>query len=225
MRGSKKRKNPRECRSCRTEVTAPQEIRPGGTVCLECQRKRNCARAKEWYRQHADVVIARSEQWKRDHPEKVRKYRDAYMERVKADPAWFARYMEGRRLSWEAWHARHADDPKWVAMRRAQQREHHRAKRIELGLPVREISDEEYRKRYGTGYGRSERVSPEPLLPFLRIVQAEGDVMRLADNAGVSPDLICDVLNGERHPIALVIADRLCAALGLPMSLVYQEAA
>jgi hypothetical protein len=225
MRGSKKRKNPRKCRRCRQTVTAPEEIRPGGLICLECQAKRNRKRAKEWYGQHSDVVIARSMQWKRDHPEKVREHRDAYMERVKADPAWFARYMEGRRLSWEAWHARHADDPEWAAARRAQQREHHRAKRIELGLPVREISDAEYRRRYGSGYGQATRVSPEPLLPFLQIVAAEGDVMRLADDAGVSPDLIWDLLHEARNPIALVTADRLCTALDLPMGIVYVDEA
>lgn len=223
--GAKIRKNPRKCRRCHQTVTAPEEIRPGGLVCLECQRKRNRKRSRKFYEEHAEEVIARSSQWKRDHPEKVREYRAAYMERVKADPEWETRYYEGRRQAWRDYYERLHEDPEKRERRLELQREAHRARRLERGLPVRPITQAEYYAKFGNGYGQATRVSTAPLLPFLEVVKRHGDVESLAAAARVSPKLIHGVLEESRDPIALVTADRLCAALDLPMALVYGEIA
>lgn len=224
MRGQKVRKNPRCCKRCHRKVTAPEEIKIGGTICLECQKRRNRKRAKKWYDEHADEVIARSVAWKRAHPDKVREHRNAYLARVMADPEWKRRYYEGRREAWREWIARKRQDKQWDAARKAQQRESHRAKRIEQGLPVREITPAEYQRRYGNGFGRATRVPSEPIKPFVEVFIRQFGENEFAELAGVSPRRLRAIVD-EGANISLVTADRLCAFMELPMSFVYQEEA
>jgi hypothetical protein len=224
VRGTKVRKSPRKCRRCHRLVSAPEEIRPGGLVCLECQKRRSRKRAKKWYDAHRQEVIDRSVAWKRAHPEKVREHRDAYLARVRSDPDWERRYVEGRRAAWREWKARKTEDKAWVEHRKALQREGHRAKRMEKGLPVREITPEKYVATYGTGYGQSTRVDSYPLKPFVEVFIRQFGENEFAELAGVSPRRLHAIID-EGANISLVTADRLCTFMGLPMSLLYEDAA
>jgi hypothetical protein len=224
VRGTKIRKSPRKCRRCHALVHAPEEIRPGGLVCLECQKRRNRRRAKKWYDAHREEVIDRSVAWKRAHPEKVREHRDAYLKRVMADPAWKQRYYDGRREAWRDYMDRVRSDPKRLEHHKQMQREQHRMRRIERGLPVREISEREYIHRFGTGYGLATRVDSDPLKPFVEVFVRRFGENEFAELAGVSPRRLRAIID-DGAAISLVTADRLCAFMELPMSLVYQEAA
>ncbi|HTE61069.1 MAG TPA: helix-turn-helix transcriptional regulator [Solirubrobacteraceae bacterium] len=93
------------------------------------------------------------------------------------------------------------------------------------GHAVEPVSDTEWKREYnGDGWGRATRVPAAPLRPHLRDCVRMTSEESLAERAGVSTRRIGALLRGEQESVSLVVADRLCVAVGLPLSLVYQDA-
>jgi hypothetical protein len=92
------------------------------------------------------------------------------------------------------------------------------------GRPLPALTPEEYRARFGTGFGGAERLPAEPLVPLVqRALESETET-GLARRARVADKRVREILSGKSN-ISLVTADRLCVALGSTLALVYDEAA
>lgn len=176
------------------------EIRMRQAIYDEAHREQIRQRARDWYQANKERHATRVAQWKAEHPEQQKAYQQRHYENLKRDEKAWRKYLEDQRLSGRLL---------------AEQR----------GRPVKQVSLEQYRERYGTGFGRSSTVPAAPLVPFIRQrlrVQSEEE---LAKRAQSSPRRIYGMLNGSQPNIAVVTADSFCIALGLTLSLVYPEAA
>jgi hypothetical protein len=97
-----------------------------------------------------------------------------------------------------------------------------RAERRGLKGPA-ELDQETYERMYGTGRGHTERRLPvAPLIPFMSTIEA---IDEFADDIGVSESFVFRVLTGHYEAISIPDADRICVGLGVPLRLVYGEAA
>lgn len=99
-----------------------------------------------------------------------------------------------------------------------------RLRREREGRPLPVLSVEEYTGRYGHGYGQATRLPAAPLVPLIRRALHSETELELAYRAEVSERRVREILSGKEL-VSLVTADRLCVALGVALSLVYQEAA
>lgn len=92
---------------------------------------------------------------------------------------------------------------------------------------ARPVSLEKYRKTHGYGR-RAERVSTEPLVPYLKykippesLLNADGKLDELAKSSGVDASFIRRIINGYYTSIRLDDADRLCIAMDMMLVDVY----
>lgn len=152
-------------------------------------------RSAEWYRMHTDLSLQRSAEWYANNREAVLRHHRNADEREKRDPVRRAKRRENQRFS---------------ARLRAEQQ----------GRPMAPVSEEVYVKRYGDGKSKAGSL---PVAPILEL---------LAGFDELTAGRMCEELGIHRHRvlssvdrISLVTADRICVYLGVPLSLVYQEAA
>lgn len=152
-------------------------------------------RSAEWYRAHTELSIERSAVWYRNNREAVKRHHEAAEEKTRRDPVRAAARREGQRFS---------------ARLRAEQK----------GRPMKPLSEAEYVKRYGDGKSRAGSL---PVAPILELLEGFDTVTagRMCDELGIHRHRL--LVGGER--ISVVTADRICVYLGVPLSLVYQEAA
>jgi DNA-binding Xre family transcriptional regulator len=176
------------------------EIRMRQAIYDEAHREQARVRSKAWYEANKERHAERVARWKAEHPERQKLYRQRHYENLKRTRQGWEKYLEDQRLSWRL-----------LAERR--------------GRPVKPVSLEEYRERYGSGWGKSITLPAEPLLPFIRRALRTESETELAGRAGISDKRIREVLNGNVSNFALVTADKLCLALGYTLSLIYPEAA
>jgi hypothetical protein len=176
-----------------------EQVRLYQAIYDEANKERNRERARAWYQANKERHRAKNLRWRLENPGRQREYQRRHYAKLRRNSKRWQEYLERNRL-----------DERMRADRR--------------GRPKRELTFEEYQARYGTGFGSATTVPAEPLRELVRrSVQIEG-TMELADRAHVSDKRIREILSGHEQ-ISLVTADRLCVALGLPLSLVYQDAA
>jgi hypothetical protein len=240
----------RTCQNCGAACDPDKgEIKPKGRDCRECIRQRrndyNRAYRIGYYERNREAMLAKAREYRAEHYEKVRMrqaiYDEAHREQNRAKSrAWYQANKQRHAARVAEWKAEHPEQQKVYRQRHYQnlkrtqeawegyledQRLGGRLLAEQRGRPVKPVSLAEYRKRYGTGFGRSATVPVAPLVPFIRQrlrVQSEAE---LATRAGSSPRRIYGMLNGSQPNIAVVTADSFCIALGLTLSLVYPEAA
>jgi hypothetical protein len=211
------RRPPRDRSAYARAYYAAVKADPERWAALQEYRRRYAAEHRERARQHqrewkerlrADperyqAVLAverdRKRIWaKANHERKLEQQRSSYW-RLRADPERWARWLETHRLAY-------------------------RLQREREGRPLPALSAQEYRERYGRGYGRSTLLPAAPLRPLIeRALESESEV-ELGRRAAVADRRLREILTGKRN-ISLVTADRLCVALGFTLSVVYQEAA
>jgi hypothetical protein len=92
----------------------------------------------------------------------------------------------------------------------------------QAGRWIEPVAPEVYARRYGTGRGaRQPHLPADPLLPLLADVFDPGAI---AEAAGLSDSFVERIIHGRIKAVAVPDADRLCIALGLPLTLVYPDA-
>jgi hypothetical protein len=240
----------RDCRDCARRLRVPEEIRGKGTYCTSCRKRRRAEanrayhavyysdpanvaktrararayrethyeerrlyqaiydeanrersreRARAWYRDNKERHLAQTRQWRVENPGRQQEYQRRHYAKLKRSTKRWQEYLERSRL-----------DERMRADKR--------------GRPKRELTLAQYRARYGNGFGASTTLPAEPLRELVaRAVRSNG-TEELAARAHVSDKRIREILAGSAQ-ISLVTADRLCVALGMPLSLVYQDAA
>ena len=203
------REDGRECAQCHEIKRCPEEIgiHPNAKVCETCKGETARRRRREWAAKQRKTnpefrrrQTAATKRWRDRHREQHIEYATAYYAWMKADPERWQRHLEDARINY-------------------------RKRREAQGKTVRQMSDAEYIKRYGTGFGVSTRVSAAPLVPFVKMWLSSMSEDELGKMAGVSHKRVREIVDDEAKQISLVTADRLCVAFQLPLSFVYQEAA
>jgi DNA-binding Xre family transcriptional regulator len=240
----------RICQDCGRECDPAQgEIKPKGRSCRECIRQRRNAyhrayhpgyyernrerileRVNAYRDEHRDEILAKQHEWSVANAEYVRQKSRAWYyankERHAKRVAEWKRAHPGKQQEYQRIHyARKRLNPQEWAEYLEDSRLRARLKAEQEGRPFKPVSLEEYRERYGGGWGRSSTLPAEPLIPFIRRALHVESEIELAERAGISDKRIRDVLNGNAPNIALVTADKLCVALGYTLSLIYPEAA
>jgi transcriptional regulator with XRE-family HTH domain len=106
-----------------------------------------------------------------------------------------------------------------------------RLRRERDGEKLRLVPKDVYEERYGVGTHKGTLISTAPLRPFLVRALAEMEAetgmpaaAALAAKSGVSDKRILEIANG-REQVAELVVDRLCTALELPMSWLYDDEA
>jgi DNA-binding Xre family transcriptional regulator len=241
----------RICQDCGRECDPAQgEIKPKGRSCRECIRQRRNAYHRAYhpgyyqrnrerilkqtdaYRiEHRDEILAKQREWSLANAEYVRREvaRLVLTPTRSATPSGWpsgSAANPGKQQEYQRIHyARKRLNPQEWAEYLEESRLRARLKAEQEGRPFKPVSLEEYRERYGGGWGRSSTLPAEPLIPFIRRALHVESEIELAERAGISDKRIRDVLNGNAPNIALVTADKLCVALGYTLSLIYPEAA
>lgn len=199
-----KRKRSRYCEPCRLERRAAYD---------RWYRVTHRPQAREYERAFRERIYSDPyllEQFRAQNRERAAKYRAADPERYRQNER---RTYAKRRNDAKRWR-------KWLD----EQAERTRARRLERGQPVRVLTQKTYEKRNGTVVRRLLPV--QPLILNMREYldgdeQAQGN---LAFASGVPTRRIQGILNGEFQQVTLTTADKLCAGMQVPLSLVYPEA-
>lgn len=96
----------------------------------------------------------------------------------------------------------------------------YRLRREKAGKQHKPLTAKEYAERYGTGFGRAPTV--EVNADLRRLVLSEvvtGGIDARMDKRAR------EIITGDTQRISLITADRLCAQIGIPLTLVYPELA
>jgi hypothetical protein len=237
----------RPCQACGKAALVPDEIKPKGRKCRECIRQSRMAYNREYqktyYPEHRAQMLARTKRYRRKHRaqilERQREYAAAHREQSRERAArWYQEnkaHHNARVAAWKAAHpgmqaeyqrahyAKRRLDPKAWERYLEESRMKERLRAEQLGKPLPALSERQYIARYGTGYGRSTSVPAEPLKPYVETWVARIGPTEIEKLAHVSAKRITEILNGQRA-ISLVTADRLCTFMGVPMSMLYDEA-
>ena len=164
------------------------------------------------------------ERYKRLSPEEHARRRERTRQwEAKAwrDPVW----REKLRAKNREQYLKVRNDPERWAQRRADQRMAKRLKREREGAPRPPVRPETYARRYGSGYGNGAELPADPLRSIVeRAIEELGNKAVLARLSGVPERRLYALVNGESQNVSLPVADKLCVALQIPLSLVYQEA-
>lgn len=155
-------------------------------------REERRAAAKFYYKYNKEEHLQRVAEWRAAHPDKAARYRQAYLNRINADPVKRQEYLENAQIS-------------------------ARVRRERKGGSLRLVSIESYRAANPENRGR---VPAAPLVPFLMKLKREnhGDLPGLDD---VLVRRAYGILEQKQERISLAVADRMCVALGLSFALLY----
>jgi hypothetical protein len=176
-------------------------------------RERYHEQQAAYRREHREEQRERAHRWyvlNRDkHKDAARRYREANRELVRErNRDWYQRVMS---------------DPARREERRELARMDERLRAMRQGEQVRPLPADVYRKLYGTGRGSQQaRVSAEPLRELLS--EAE-DLEALAEGVDLSESFLRRVRDGYYDAVSIPDADTICIAFGLPMTLIYGDAA
>lgn len=199
-------KEGRECSRCGAFRECPAEItdypwRPA--VCQTCQKAKANARTAAWARtkratdpEWRQRQIEATLRWQERNPEKVAANHKRTYEMMMADPERHERRREDARMAY-------------------------RLRREKAGKQHRPLTEEEYVKRYGHGFGQSPTVPVNEELRRLALKEIE-----TAESGWWWQDRrLREVAAGTAENISLVTADRLCTRFGVPLNLIYPELA
>lgn len=197
-------KKGRDCSRCGQVRPCPAQItdfpwRPA--VCKDCIKAKERARQREW-----------AAEKRANDPDFRRRQIDATIR-------WQQRNREYRLEAEKRRHRAIRSDPQRLARRREDQRMRYRMRREQAGNPTRPVSQKTYIKRYGRGSYTHDRVAVEPLMPLL----LARDPRELAESSGLNRSTIDRLLTGRNTDLMLPDADKLCVALGIPISLIYAQ--
>lgn len=273
----------RECPACGKRRRVPDEIRPTGKSCLDCQRRAKAARTRKRYRTDPEyrerraklrrerrlkakaegaAWIERERKYQREYrtkrgkKNKQRAYHRAWRQRVYADAERYAEYRRRQRENAKrrrdarpelreheaavqrAYYERIRSDPKRWEDHLADQRMRYRMRQAANGTPPRPLSEQAYANGNGKpGYRGRSRVPAAPLLPLIAEwlpgshelhdtgngrVTAAG-LSELAKIAHLSVRRLYAITHEEIANVERDTADRICAALSVPFTLVYPE--
>jgi hypothetical protein len=237
----------RPCQACGKAALVPDEIKPKGRKCRECIRQSRNAYNREYqktyYPEHRAETLKRARRYRRAHRAQIRKRQREYAEEHREESRERARrwYQENkarhnaRVAAWKAAHpgaqaeyqrahyAKQRLDPKAWARYLEESRMKERLRAEQLGKPLPMLSERQYIARYGTGFGRATSVSTEPIRPYVEVWAARIGPTEIERLAPVAAKRIAELLYGQ-PVISLVTADRLCTLMGVPMSMLYQDA-
>jgi hypothetical protein len=110
---------------------------------------------------------------------------------------------------------------------RERQRIAHRLRAEQRGEPLPPMTEAAYVHAYGKGFGKgAPLIGTGPLMGPLAERIKQGGVTALAEVADTRPHLLTQIAEGKVERINVTTADKLCVALlGVPLSVVYEEAA
>lgn len=203
----------RRCPRCHELRSCPSEIGTGNTaICVDCKRKTMREYRRESRKDPATRALhnATTRRWRRNHPDKAAASQRNYRARLMEDPE--------RAQEW-----------------REYQRIYHRIWRERKGVVPRPLSEQRYRNGngrtfYSDGYGH---LPADRLVPFiedylhadLTLADSKRQASRreLGRLSGLSDRRIYAILNGEWPNVRRDTADKICTALGVPLTLVYPE--
>lgn len=190
-----------------------EEIKAYKREHYQANRAKIRAQQAENYRKNTEAGKERSRRWyvaNRDkHKEAARRYRETHRELVRErNRRWYQGLMA---------------DPERRQMRMELARMNGRLRAEKDGGPLKPVPIGIYRKRYGTGRGSAQtRVNAAPLR---RLLREAPDLNALADVTGLSASFLQRVAAGRYEAVSVPDADTICVAFGLPMRLIYGEAA
>jgi hypothetical protein len=202
-----------------------RQPRKRSKFCDECRVERRDA-YERWY--------------KATHKEQSRVYEARFRERIYSDPYLLEQHRKGNReraaiyrakdpahfreIEKRTYDKRRADPKRWRKWL-DEQSERTRARRLANGDPVRILTPKVYNQRSGDSI--RQRLPVEPLIFNMReyLGGDEQAMANLAFVSGIPIRRVQGILNGEFANVTVTTADRLCAGLQVPLSLVYPDAA
>lgn len=199
----------RECSRCGQTWPCPAAITDypwRDAICKACSKASERERQKLWSREKRanDPAFRRRQidatlRWQARHPEYVVAAERARYERIKADPERWERHKEDARMRY-------------------------RLRQERIGRPSKPVTSHTYIKRYGDPH-RGPRIDATPLRELLHEVLETSGLPGFAEEAGYSFSFVHRVWMGRYKTLAVSDADALCVSLGMPLNLVYHEAA
>jgi ribosomal protein S25 len=220
----KKGRRSRRCSACkRTATCAVNRWHREGRECSRCERVRDCPAEitdYPWRPAVCQICIRakaneRTAAWARDKRAQDPQWR---RRQIEATLRWQGRNPEKVAEGHARRYAKMMADPERHEARKEDARMAHRLRQERKGRASKPVSEKRYVERYGTGYSSKLTIPVNDELRRLVALEVDAYGNRESDKR------VREILRGVDR-ISLVTADRICTALGVPLSLVYPELA
>lgn len=230
------REGTRLCLICGYVRAIGRQIGPRATYCQKCRRERDAARRR--YAHHTMTPEQRDLKREVDRAQKAlaRLSRPDARERENAaSRRWRQRHPDRMLEASRRWMAKIKQDPARLAAHRETRRMENRLRRERNGRQAQIPSEASYRNGHGAQRLAVARLPAAPLIAVLQEWlgpledRSNGERSTageevLAELIGIADRNIRRILSGEQLTVRYQTADRICAALDLPLHTIYPDA-